>query len=62
MLRSDAKELSRLEISELQQVFKVIFGELQSVDGVCNKVLYDDKGLLVLCLFGLPFHRLMLRH
>eukprot|EP00756_Hemistasia_phaeocysticola_P018459 Hpha_TRINITY_DN15596_c3_g4::TRINITY_DN15596_c3_g4_i2::g.105302::m.105302 len=29
---------------------------LQKVDGVLNKVMMDDKGLVCLCLFGIPHH------
>ena len=48
--------LSPGEIRELQLVFEYLFGALLDLDGVCNKVLMDDKGLVVLCVFGLPYH------
>lgn len=35
----------------------ILFTELARLDGVCNKVVVDDKGLVVLCVFGLPYHR-----
>lgn len=55
--RSEARCLSPSEVSELHQVFHVLFSELARFDGVCNKVVVDDKGLVVLCIFGLPYHR-----
>ena len=46
----------RWQIKELRQAFAIIFSKLTAIDGVCNKVLLDDKGLVVLCVFGLPYH------
>ena len=39
------------------KAFNVVFASLIDADGVCNKVNFDDKGLMVLCIFGLPYHR-----
>eukprot|EP00667_Euglena_gracilis_P000259 EG_transcript_259 len=55
-LRPEARSLSHSEVADLHQVFNVLFGELGRLDGVCNKVVVDDKGLVALCVFGLPFH------
>eukprot|EP00667_Euglena_gracilis_P000135 EG_transcript_135 len=41
---------------ELQQAVQLIFAELAKLDGVCLKVMQDDKGCTALCLFGLPLH------
>ena len=40
----------------IQQAVKIIQYELAIRDGILNKVLYDDKGVTLLCLFGLPGH------
>ena len=40
----------------LQHVVQSVLTELGKRDGILNKVLYDDKGALLLCVFGLPGH------
>eukprot|EP01059_Diplonema_ambulator_P006964 TRINITY_DN16531_c0_g1_i2.p1 TRINITY_DN16531_c0_g1~~TRINITY_DN16531_c0_g1_i2.p1 ORF type:complete len:1547 (+),score=254.13 TRINITY_DN16531_c0_g1_i2:615-4643(+) len=40
----------------MHESLTTIQGELVQRDGVLNKVLYDDKGVTLLCVFGLPGH------
>eukprot|EP00756_Hemistasia_phaeocysticola_P021993 Hpha_TRINITY_DN15805_c0_g8::TRINITY_DN15805_c0_g8_i1::g.190188::m.190188 len=40
----------------LQSAVRTVQKVLQKLDGVLNKVVMDDKGFIVLCLFGLPLH------
>ncbi|KAJ9462873.1 Adenylate cyclase 2 [Diplonema papillatum] len=51
---------SRLPPAELQAQIDAALGEVQKelakVGGVLNKVVLDDKGLICLCLFGIPLH------
>ena len=42
--------------SGLQTTIGCVQSELSSRDGVLNKVLFDDKGATLLCVFGLPGH------
>ena len=38
------------------QAFEVCKGVLDNLDGVCLKVMQDDKGTTLLAVFGLPMH------
>ena len=42
--------------SDINQCMKAVQKGLQTYDGVLNKVMMDDKGLICLCLFGIPLH------
>ncbi|KAJ9447572.1 hypothetical protein DIPPA_31904 [Diplonema papillatum] len=40
--------------SEIDETYSIIQKQLSRARGVCNKLIYDDKGLVCLCVFGLP--------
>eukprot|EP01065_Artemidia_motanka_P019546 TRINITY_DN2326_c2_g2_i4.p1 TRINITY_DN2326_c2_g2~~TRINITY_DN2326_c2_g2_i4.p1 ORF type:complete len:1748 (+),score=357.71 TRINITY_DN2326_c2_g2_i4:77-5320(+) len=42
--------------SKLDEAFQVIQRHLTKADGVVNKLVMDDKGVICLCLFGIPRH------
>eukprot|EP01065_Artemidia_motanka_P030000 TRINITY_DN36037_c0_g1_i1.p1 TRINITY_DN36037_c0_g1~~TRINITY_DN36037_c0_g1_i1.p1 ORF type:complete len:1750 (+),score=379.47 TRINITY_DN36037_c0_g1_i1:70-5319(+) len=41
---------------QLASAVKAVQKTLSPLDGVLNKVVMDDKGFVLLCLFGLPLH------
>ncbi|KAJ9451190.1 adenylate cyclase [Diplonema papillatum] len=51
-LMSDSVSIS----GQMKPALQVIQSELAARDGILNKVLYDDKGVTFLILFGLPGH------
>eukprot|EP00667_Euglena_gracilis_P000301 EG_transcript_301 len=44
------------EVDTIQRAFRTLLQALKHFHGVCNKCVLDDKGLVALCIFGLPHH------
>eukprot|EP00755_Sulcionema_specki_P039839 Sspe_Gene.24683::Locus_9817_Transcript_2_2_Confidence_0.667_Length_5707::g.24683::m.24683 len=47
---------SPVVLSQVQQATTVLQKYLCQYDGLLNKIMMDDKGLICLCLFGVPCH------
>eukprot|EP00756_Hemistasia_phaeocysticola_P011291 Hpha_TRINITY_DN15105_c7_g8::TRINITY_DN15105_c7_g8_i1::g.126916::m.126916/K11265/ADCY10; adenylate cyclase 10 len=53
----DPSELSPKDLhSRLNTAFQIIQKNVTRADGVVNKLVMDDKGVICLCLFGIPRH------
>ena len=42
--------------AQLHRAVRVLQKSLLKVDGILNKIIMDDKGILCVCVFGLPHH------
>ena len=42
--------------AKLQRATRIIQKALVKVDGVLNKIIMDDKGVICVCVFGIPHH------
>eukprot|EP00906_Rhabdomonas_costata_P027667 RCo039253 len=56
LLNSIRDPLNNDELGSIDTAIGTIQKKAQHLDGVCDKVVFDDKGLVALYVFGLPYH------